>query len=277
MSKFDFKKLREQVLKTGDQLKEKFKGTDANFQAAQNRDASWHEANTRRLKDQEYVKKLSKSIKQFYEENPDFQKEKVKSEIWIKNQKEGYHEYLNSPDYVNPRGMLGKKKSKETIEKQREKTLGVPKSEEHNIRVSKARQGFKPKQQSIEKMREKLIGKETGRSRRVLTPAGEFQKLKEAADYYEVATGSIKNFIKGQNVKDWLKFRLEEKGVKFDGLKPLGFKWLGDQKEELGAKKVQTPDGIFENVKAASIFYNITTAAVRHRIKAQPDKYFFIK
>ena len=126
-------------------------------------------------------------------------------------------------------------------------------------------------------MREKLLGRETGRSRQVQTPAGVFDKLKDAADFYGVATGSIKNFIKGQNVKEWFKPQLEAKGVTFDGLKPLGFSWLGDVKTELGAKRVQTPDGVFENVKSAGDFYNVGAAAIRHRIKSNPTEYFYIK
>jgi hypothetical protein len=239
--------------------------------------SGWYEKNNARLQDPEYLKKISDAQTKFYQENPDFQKSKVQSEKWKTAQLQGYREYLNSPDYVNPKGMLGKKRSKESIEIQRQKTLGVPKSEEHNSRVSQAKLGIKPSSESIEKMRQKLLGRETGRSRKVQTPAGIFEKLKDAAIYYDVTPESIKNYIDQKNVKEWFKPKLVEKGVNFDGLKPLGFKWLGDQKEELGAKKVQTPDGIFENVKAASIFYNLTTAAVRHRIKTQPNKYFFIK
>ena len=48
---------------------------------------------------------------------------------------------------------------------------------------------------------------------------------------------------------------------------------MGNAKEELGAKRIQTPDGIFENTNAAAEFYKITPAAIRHRIKAQPEKY----
>lgn len=241
------------------------------------KDSEWYKANSKRLEDPEYLKKLSDSISQFYIDNPDFQKEKVNSPKWKSAQKEGMRKYLDNEDYVHPRGMLGKTHTDEWRENQSKLLKGKSKSLEHNERVSAARKGKKPKTESVEKMREKLIGRETGRSRQVQTPAGVFDKLKDAADFYGVATGSIKNFIKGQNVKEWFKPQLEAKGVTFDGLKPLGFSWLGDVGKELGAKQVQTPDGIFENVKAAGDFYNVGAAAIRHRIKSNPTEYFYIK
>lgn len=237
------------------------------------KDNGWYEANTKRLDDQEYLKKLSSSIKSFYQDNPNFQQEKVNSEKWQQNHQAGVKRNLERPDYVNPRGMLGKTRSEETRKKASESSKGHIKPLDGNKKVSEARKGKKPKKESVEKMRKALTGKESGRSRKVQTPAGIFDKLKDAANYYEVSTGSIKNYINGQFVKDWFKPHLESKGVKFKGLKPLGFKWIGDAKKELGAKKIQTPDGIFNSAEEAGKFYNITSAAIRHRIKSQPDKY----
>jgi hypothetical protein len=244
---------------------------------AKRNQSGWYEKNNQRLQDPEYVKKLSESIKDFYQANPNFQKDKVKSQQWQQAHKKGCQEHVNSPDYVNPRGMLGKKQSKESKKKLSEKLKGQIKPIDGNKKISEARLGRKPKQESIEKMRKSLTGRESGRSRQIQTPSGVFNKLKDAADFYGVATGSIKNFIKGQNVKEWFKPHLEAKGVKFKGLKPLGFKWLGDVKQELGAKSVQTPDGIFTNVNEAAEFYKITSTAVRYRINSQPDRYFYIK
>lgn len=237
------------------------------------KDPKWIEANSKRLQDEEFLKKLSSSIKSFYEQNPEFQKQKVASEKWINNQKEGMKRYLEDPNYVHPRGMLGKTRSEESRKKASESSRGHIKPLDGNKKISQARKGRKPKEESIRKMQEKLLGRETGRSRKVQTPAGIFEKLRDAADYYGIAPGSIKNFIKGQNVKEWFKPHLESKGVSFDGLKPLGFSWLGDAKKELGAKKIQTPDGIFNNAKEAAEYYKITTAAIRYRINSQPDKY----
>lgn len=246
--------------------------------AARNRskDPNWIEANTRRLNDPKYIKRLSESITQFYKDNPEFQKEKVKTDKWKQSHKEGVDNYVNSSDYVNPRGMLGKRHSEESKQKQSKIHSGKIKPLEGNAKISQFRKGKKPKQESIEKMREKLLGRETNRSRKVQTPAGDFNKIKEAAEYYEVSTGSIKNFISGQNVKEWFKPHLESKGVKFDGLKPLGFSWLGNVHEELGAKKIHTPDGIFDDVKIAAEFYKITPTAIRHRIKSPNFPEYYI-
>jgi hypothetical protein len=233
----------------------------------------WKEKNEERFKDDEYIKKLSSSIKSFYEQNPDFHKQKISSEQWITNQKIGMKTYVEDPNYVNPRGMLNKTRSEESRKKASDSLKGHIKPLEGNKKISQSRKGRKPKEESIKKMKEKLLGRETDRSRKVQTPAGIFEKLRDAADYYEVAPGSIKNFINGQNVKEWFKPYLESKGVKFDCLKPLGFNWLGDAKKELGAKRIQTPDGIFNNAKEAAEYYKITTAAIRYRIKSQPDKY----
>lgn len=240
------------------------------------KDSEWYKANSKRLEDPEYLKKLSESLKNSeavkekarrQSEDPEFAA-KIRATT-LKN--------VASPDYVNPRGMLGKTRSEETRKKASESLKGHTKCKGHGEKVSAARKGKKPKTESVEMMREKLLGRETGRSRQVQTPAGVFDKLKDAADFYGVATGSIKNFIKGQNVKEWFKPQLEAKGVTFDGLKPLGFSWLGDMKNELGAKRVQTPDGVFENVKTAGDFYNVGAAAIRHRIKSNPTEYFYIK
>jgi hypothetical protein len=236
----------------------------------------WYEANSARLANPEYIEKLSSSIKEFYTNNPDFQQKKVKSKKWKENHSKGCQEYLNSPDYVNPKGMLGKKRSEQSKKKSSEKLKGQIKPLEGNKKISEARKGRKPQQESIEKMREKLLGRETGRSRKVQTPAGVFEKLKDAADHYGVSTGSIKNYIQGKPVKDWFKPKLEEQGVKFKQLYPLGFAWLGDADKELGAKAVSTPNGVFLDIRAAAEFYKITPAAVRHRIKAQPNNYFYI-
>jgi hypothetical protein len=235
-------------------------------------DPEWHKANSKRFDDPEYTKRLSIAIKNSpatkekarrQSEDPDFAA-KISASA-LKN--------TSSPDYVHPRGMLGKTHSQETKQNQSKAHSGKIKPLDGNKKISEARKGRLPKQESIEKMRKTLTGRESGRSRKVKTPAGIFDKLKDAADFYEVSTGSIKNYINGQFVKDWFKPHLESKGVKFKGLKPLGFKWIGEVEKELGPKKIQTPDGIFNSAEEAGLFYNITGAAIRHRIKSQPDKY----
>jgi hypothetical protein len=275
MSNFDFNRLREQVKQTGETLRKQFKGTDANLQVSQNRSSDWYELNNARNKDPAYRKRLSEAIKN----SPAVKQANIKKGQDPKFRsavQKGMTEYINSPEYVNPRGMLGKKRSQESLEKQSQALKGKVKPLAGNKKISEYRLGKKPKAESIEKMRAKLLGKETGRSRKVKTPAGVFNKLKEAAEHYQVSTGTIKNFIAGKTVKEWFKPQLVQQGIKFKGLKPLGFSWVGDVKSELGPKKVHTPDGTFNNVTSAAEFYKISGTAVRYRIKTQPDKYYYI-
>lgn len=235
-------------------------------------DPIWYAANSKRLEDPEYLKKLKTSLQNSQNVKQAAKKRGADPEF-RKSVSEGVLRYTSSPDYVNPRGMLGKTHSQEWKDNQSNTQHGKVKPLEGNKKISEGRKGRKPKQESIEKMRKALTGRESGRSRKVKTPAGIFDKLKDAAAYYEVAPGSIKNFINGVNVKEWFKPHLESKGIKFKGLKPLGFEWMGNIEKELGAKKIQTPDGIFNNAKEAGKFYNITPEAIRHRIKSQPDRY----
>lgn len=237
--------------------------------------ADWYEKNNARFDDPEYLEKLAQGIKQFYADNPDFQKQKVNDPKWKKAHREGCRRYVESPDYVNPRGMLGKTLSEESRKKISEGNFGIVNDLEHNKKVSKARKGLIPKQESVEKMRKALTGRESGRSRKIQTPNGVFEKLKDAAAFYDVTTGAVKNWlnktsktIANKDVRD----KLIAKGVVLDenGF-PQGFEWLGDIKSELGAKKIQTPDGVFENCTATAKHYRITPAGVRHRIKKWKD------
>jgi hypothetical protein len=199
----------------------------------------WHEKNNQRSQDPEYCKKLSNILS-----NSDNVKEAAK--------KRGA-----DPEFRNA-------------------LLGGEKPLEGNAKISQARKGKSPKLESIDKMKASLTGKETGRSRKVQTPAGIFDKLYQAAEYYDVAEGSIKNFINGKRVKEWFKPKLEAKGVTFQGLTPLGFKWLGTAEEELGSKSVITPSGIFKTVYDAATFHKVTTNTIRNRINIRKNEYRYI-
>jgi hypothetical protein len=235
----------------------------------------WHEKNNQRSQDPEYCKKLSNILS-----NSDNVKEAAKKRgadpEFRKAVSDGLQIYVNSPDYVNPKGMLGKKATEETKQKQSDALLGGEKPLEGNAKISQARKGKSPKLESIDKMKASLTGKETGRSRKVQTPAGIFDKLYQAAEYYDVAEGSIKNFINGKRVKEWFKPKLEAKGVTFQGLTPLGFKWLGTAEEELGSKSVITPSGIFKTVYDAATFHKVTTNTIRNRINIRKNEYRYI-
>jgi len=42
-------------------------------------------------------------------------------------------------------------------------------------------------------------------------------------------------------------------------------------------KPVQTPAGVFESARAAARYYGVTSGAIWHRIKDNPDEYYYIK
>lgn len=239
----------------------------------------WYNKNSERFNDPSYVEKLSASITQFYIDNPSFQQEKVNSLEWKKAHAEGCRKYVEDPNYVNPRGMLNKTHTEDWKEFMSALLSGVPKPKEGNQKISNWRKdNWSPKQESIDKMRKTLTGRESGRSRRVQTPAGIFNKLKDAADFYGVSTGAVKNWlnkttdtISKKDVRD----RLVAKGVVLnDNGFPQGFAWLGDAQTELGAKRVCTLDGIFENVNEAAKHYGITPTAIRARCTNEKNKDF---
>jgi transcriptional regulator with XRE-family HTH domain len=172
-------------------------------------------------------------------------RQKLKDPTWIEAQRKGYLEYLNGPDYVNSRGMLGKKRTKESIEQARQKLLGQVKPLEGNDKLRKYRKGKKVSVDVLEKVSAALTGRESGRSRKVQTPIGEFTKLKLAAEAYGVSP---------ETIKQWMK------------KKPNEFYFV-DPIDVLGSKKISTPDGIFDSATKAAEYYSISNAAIRHRIK----------
>lgn len=206
--------------------------------------SGWHEKNRARLNDEEYHKRLSESLRTSEKvlERNRTQKSNPK---WCEAHSKGVKEYLSSPDYVNPRGMLGKKRSEESKRKAAEKMKGRAKNLEGNDKLRKYHIGKKLKESTRKKLSEINTGKETDRCRRVQTPKGQFEKLKLAAEAYNVTTGAIKLWTK---------------------TKPKEFYFIDDM-NVLGARKIQTPEGIFNNSSDAAKFYSISNAAIRYRIK----------
>lgn len=243
---------------------------------AKRNDNGWYEKNNARLNDPEYVAKLAKSLQESAAVKA-AGKIRANDPMWIKNQKEGCQQYINSPDFVPSYGMLGKKRSDESKAKGSQSLKGLVKPLEGNKKISEWRKkNFKPTAESIEKSASKIRGVPTDKNRPVKTPAGRFDRIRDAAEYYGVSTGTIKNFCNKIRTKDHMKPRLIEKGVKFnkDGI-IIGFSFVNSVDIDMSGKKVKTPDGIFENVKAAAEFYNISTPAIRYRIKHQ-DAYSFV-
>lgn len=218
---------------------------------AKREQSGWHEKNSARLNDPKYIKRLTDSLR-----NSDKVKKagkiRANSEEWKEAQLKGYHEFLNRPDYVNPRGMLGKKRSEESKAKASVKLKGQVKPLEGNDKLRKYRKGKKVSTDVLAKVSEALTGRNSDRSRRVQTPLGEFAKLKLAAEAYNVSPESI---------KQWMKKKPDE------------FYFI-DSINTLGAKKVCTPDGIFNNTQEAAAHYSISANAIRHRIKTWDTWYY---
>ena len=180
-------------------------------------------------------------------------REKAKDPDWIEAQKKGCQEYINSPTYVHPRGMLGKKRTADAIQKTIDSVSGKPKSFSHNKKLKNAKKGRPMSEQAKQKLRACNTGKTTSKVRRVWTKEkGEFDKLKFAAEAFGVSSGAIKLWMK---------------------TKPDEFKFLS---ELPNAKNVHTERGIFENVSAVAQTYQITPQAVRYRIKqaSWPEWYY---
>lgn len=178
---------------------------------------------------------------------------KAESEEWREALNEGVQKYINSPDYVNPRGMLGKKRTEHAIQKTVEANSGKAKSVSHNEKVSEARTGTTLTDEAKQKLKDINTGKTTSKVRRVWTKEkGEFDKLKFAAKAFGVSPEAIKLWMK---------------------TKPDEFKFLTELPK---AKRVHTDHGVFENVASVAKEHNITPQAVRYRIKraSWPNWYY---
>jgi hypothetical protein len=181
-------------------------------------------------------------------------REKAKDPNWLEAQRKGCQDYLNNPNYVNPRGMLGKTKSEETKLKQSLALKGKPKSKEHNIKL-RQRKGIKLTTGIKNKISDSLKGRTSDRCRRVHTPLGEFAKLKLAAAAYNKTPETIKLWMK-KNPKEF---------------------YFIDSIDILGPKKIHTPEGIFDNIKKASEFYSISIGSIRTRISKKWDNWYYLE
>ena len=213
---------------------------------------NWHEKNTARMKDPVFRKKLSTSLK-----NSDLvvtrNRTQKSNPKWVKAHNIGIERYLSDPNYVNPRGMLGKKHKKETLEQLSDSQSKVKHTKKWNANISMARKNHNfLTDQSKKKISKALSGRPTGRTVVVKTPKGTFDGYFRAAKAYGVSPGGIKLWIK---------------------TKPKQFKVV---KNNHGAKKIKTPKGIFENVSVASESYGISPQALRARIKTKPNEYYYI-
>ena len=241
----------------------------------------WYKKNSKRLDEPEYYKKLSKSQKQWHVENPGLAKERQLKPETIKKKRESALKHTNSPDYVHPRGMLGKKMSAESRQKHSEAVSGKAKPLEGNKKISDFYKGKKKDPRIVAKVSKTMKGRTTTKSRGVVTTVKTFEKLKQAADYFDVSSQSIKNWINknGKTIQcSKTRQKLLDKGIKLnDNNYPIGFEWA-DNGENLKAKKVCTDQGIFENTQLAAKHYSISCNGMRYR--CQNDKwpnFYYIK
>ena len=173
---------------------------------------------------------------------------------WQQAQKKGMQEYVNSPDYVHPRGMLGKKGSQLQKESVLKALAGKGFTEAHKKKLSESAKGKHLSDETKQKLSDINTGKTHNRSKRVWTKEkGEFAKITLAAKAFGVSDGAIKLWCK---------------------TKPNEFKIL-DQ-DHLKTKKVKTPEGIFDSAKACAEHYKIGPGTVRNRLKNKnwPEWYY---
>ena len=239
----------------------------------------WLAKNNEAQQDPERQKKLSASLKKWHAENPDAMQKRVNTPEARANHKKAVEEYVNSPDYVNPRGMLGKKRTEEAKQKSSIALSGKEKPLEGNKKISEFYKGKKKDPKVVAKVSKTLSGRTHNRTRGINTPVKNFIKIGDAASYFDVSPVSIKNWCNNKGTtmtnKKVIK-KLTDKGIKFnENNYPIGFEWA-EGRENLGAKKVQTPDGIFKSTKEASKHYKISENGLRTRCNNDkwPDFYF---
>jgi len=239
----------------------------------------WHKKNTARLEDDKFREKMSQVQKKWHAENPNAAKERVNTPEARANHRKAMQNYVNSPDYVNPRGMLGKKMTLEQRQKHSEAISGKPKPLEGNKKISEHFKGKKKDPKVVAKVSKTMKGRTHNRTRTVITTVKTFEKLNDAAQYFDVSPESIKNWInkKGKTIRCPItRQKLLDKGIKLDKNNyPIGFEW-GNSINNLGAQKVHTDKGIFDNINVGAKAYGISANGLRFRCKSDkwPDFYY---
>ena len=215
----------------------------------------WHKKNSARLDDPEYRQKMSDAQAKWHAENPGAASERQSTPEAKANKRKAMQEYVNSPDYVNPRGMLGKKRSAESRQKSSIALSGKAKPLEGNKKISEHYKGKKKSASAIAKASKSLSGRTMNRGRRVMTPKGEFDKITLAAKAYGFTDMAIKNRITNPNFPDF---------------------YFLDDINSLGAQKVHTDKGIFDSSLEAAKAYCISDNGIKYRLRSDkwPEFYY---
>lgn len=111
---------------------------------------------------------------------------------------------------------------------------------------------------------EKCIKGGQTQSREVSTPCGIFPSRLAASKFYKISPHTMGGWIKKN--KPHL-FYYTDTGP---GIEPQP---IIKYKPKKYIRKVKTPDGIFDNIHDAAIFYNVHPDTIKYRIKTDPNNY----
>jgi len=214
----------------------------------------WLKKNTERLKDPVYHKKLSEGAKLFYKNNPDIAKQRANTPEAKANKKKAMKELMASGKWKMP-SFEGHNHTAKARKKISEANAGIEMPKHARKKVAEYQKGRKKAKSTIEKIKKRAIGRETDRSRSVMTPLGEFAKLKLAAEAFGVHETTIRARCKNKNMPDY---------------------YYTNSINALGRKKVHTPEGIFVNIMEAAKQYKLQPEGMRHRLYSEhwPDFYY---
>ena len=214
----------------------------------------WHKKNTARLDDPAFREKLSEGQKKWHADNPGAAIESHNTPEAIANSKKGMQEFIDSGNWVMP-SFEGQTHTEEVRKIISETHSGRAKPLEGNKKISEHFKGKKKSASSIAKAGKSLTGRTMKRGRRVMTPKGEFDKIKLAAQAYGVTDMAIKNKIVNPKHSEY---------------------YFLDDINALGAQKVHTDTGIFNNSLEAAKAYSISNNGMKHRVNSDkwPDFYY---
>jgi hypothetical protein len=226
MSKFDFAKLREQVQKTNEELKEKFKGTDNQIYGNLNRPEGWREnvseANRKKHADPVIKQRLAEANRKSALD-PIARKNRLESNqkkrndpVWQQNHKAGcekrwedpeqrlkHKERMNDPEILAAITEKNRKLAQDPL--WREKTAKNNKEKRNNPRHIKKHQ---------EAVADRSINNDDWirkNCRPVSTPYGIFQKLKDLVEFYrkdnsgnqQAVTVRFRKWLNSDQHPDW--------------------------------------------------------------------------
>lgn len=262
MSKFDFKKLREQVRSTGENLRKQFKGTDRRIQALNelHSDPQWQQKQKDNGKNQEINARRKASLRKKFDD-PEFRQHLRDSQALAKNREDNVKrrkEYWSKEENKERNRRNGKTQSKPVITPDGEFLSRKDASDFYGISTVNFLQRIKkypdlyyyvedgPKERPV---REK---KQETRIRRLQTPLGVFEHIKLAAEALKIHTDTIKYRMKSQpNEYYWLDAPMKEQRI------------------------LVTPKGEFKSKKEAAEHYGIAGKNFSLKMERYPEEFYW--